>query len=300
MADILLTGATGFIGRRLLPRLSARHRVWAITRRRRVNHPDDPIRWLHHDLADPLPPVGLPRRIDAVIHLAQSPHYRDFPSRAREIHAVATGACMMLLEWARQAGATRFVLASTGGLYPPTGDLIRESDPVTITPGPLGFYFASKRAAEQLASQYAGLFSTVILRFFFIYGSGQNPVMLMPRLIRSVRAGDPVTLQGRDGVVLNPVFVDDAADAIVRCLMLDHPTTINIAGPEALPLRHIVETIAELVGRPPMFVPAPGAEPNTAPFLVSDTGRMAALLGAPRIGIREGLLSLVADDGDSA
>lgn len=288
MAAILITGATGFMGRRLLARLTGQHQVWAISRRRRPVDPGDPTRWLWHDLASPLPPVGLPPRIDAVIHLAQSPRYRDFPDGANDIFAVSTGACAHLLEWARRAGARRFILASTGGLYGSSAAPAREEDPLAVQNGPLSFYFAAKRSAELLALAHADLFNTLILRFFFVYGPGQNPSMLIPRLFQRIAEGAPVVLRGADGLLFNPIHVDDAVTAIERGLNLDGGGVVNIAGPEVTSLGRAARAIGALVGRPPQII----HDSDAGDDLVADITRMTAALGAPRIGVDAGLASL--------
>jgi nucleoside-diphosphate-sugar epimerase len=288
MARIFLTGATGFIGTRLLARLADRHEVWAVARHL-PPAPAKNVNWLVQDLAAEAWSVELPRRIDAVIHLAQSPHYRDFPERARDVYAIAAGATMRLLEWAQRAGATHFVLASTGGLYGTSGVPVRESDPVPEQRSQLGFYFASKRASELLAIQYAGELASIVLRFFFVYGAGQSPKMLMPRLVGSIREGRPVQLQGEDGMKFNPIHADDATRAIEACLTLTEARVINIAGPEATSLRHVSKAIGRLVGRDPIFEIDATAVPN---HLVADIGRMTSALGAPRTGIEKGLTEL--------
>jgi nucleoside-diphosphate-sugar epimerase len=291
MARILLTGATGFIGTRLLARLAERYDVWAVVRQLPAG-PARNVTWLVQDLSAEAWSMELPRRIDAVIHLAQSPHYRDFPARARDVYAISAGATMRLLEWAQRAEATHFVLASTGGLYGTSDVPVRESDPLPEQRSQLGFYFASKRASELLAIQYAGELSSIVLRLFFVYGTGQSPKMLMPRLVGSIREGRPVQLQGEDGIRFNPIHVDDAARAIEACLTLTEARVINIAGPEATSLRHVSKAIGRLVGRDPIFDIDASAAPN---HLVADIGRMTSALGAPRIGIEKGLAELCAD-----
>src|SRR5260370_35683692 len=121
---------------------------------------------------------------------------------------------MHLLAWAAQAGARSFVLASTGGLYRTSEQPIGEEAPVVIEPGPLGFYFATKRASELLASQFGERFTVTILRCFFLYGSGQSPAMLMPRLVSPGRLGLPIQLQGGNGDRRHPIH----AVADVRAL----------------------------------------------------------------------------------
>lgn len=285
MARILLTGATGFLGSRLAARLAADHEVWALVRRKPAEA-DPRCRWLVQDLAAESWSVALPDRIDVVIHLAQSPNYRDFPAAAAEIFAVGAVTTLRLADWAVRSGASRFILASTGGLYGSSDEPVREEDILIEERGPLGFYFATKRASELIAAQYATQMRTFILRFFFIYGSGQPKQMLMPRLADSVREGRPINLQGKDGILINPIHVDDAARAVERCMDVERADTINIAGPEAVSLRHIAERMGMELGAEPEFAVDASSKPR---HLVADITRMRTVLGPPIIGVADGL-----------
>jgi nucleoside-diphosphate-sugar epimerase len=233
--------------------------------------------------------IGLPERIDAVVHLAQSPHFREFPDHAADIYGVATAATMRLLDWARRAGARHFVLASTGGLYGSSDRPVRETDALPDMRTQLGFYFAAKRASELLAMQYAGIFAVVVLRCFFVYGPGQAPAMLIPRLIASVREGRAVQLQGEAGIRINPIHVSDAVNAIERALQLGESRTFNIAGPEPVTLRTMTTMIGDLVGREPVYAVDLTMPTNN---LVADIARMSGALGAPVVGMQSGLAEL--------
>ncbi|HEX8528133.1 NAD-dependent epimerase/dehydratase family protein, partial [Allosphingosinicella sp.] len=65
---------------------------------------------------------SLGERVDAIVYLAQSPHFRLFPERAADVFAVNSGEVLRALDYARRAGAKRFVYASTGGVYRPSAE----------------------------------------------------------------------------------------------------------------------------------------------------------------------------------
>ena len=287
MIRILITGATGFLGTRLVDRLSIDNDVWILSRK--PQPVKQRVHWLCQDLAEQQWHVELPREIDTIIHLAQSPYFRDFPENATHVFAVAAGATMRLLDWGLAAGAKRFVLASTGGLYGTGSRPFRESDPLPEIRSQLGFYFAAKRASELLVTQYATMFKTFILRFFFLYGSRQSPHMLMPRIAGNIREGRPVYLHGEDGMRLNPIHVNDATAAIERCLSLSESRVFNIAGPEVASMREIALAIGRHVKRDPVFTVDSTVAPND---LVADIQRMSSALGAPKIGIDTGMAEL--------
>ena len=142
----------------------------------------------------------------------------------------------------------------------------------------MGFYPASKRAAELLLLPFAADMTIVNLRYFFIYGPDQSRDMLIPRLVDNIRDGRAVNLQGINGLRFNPIHVTDAVRATAAALALSESATINVAGPQALTMRAMAETIAAKAGRPPVFTVEEGSKPG---HLVADIGRMEALLGAP-------------------
>jgi nucleoside-diphosphate-sugar epimerase len=285
--DVLVTGPDGLLGRRVVQLLGAGHHVLALTRRH-----DSPaiknVSWLRHDLAEPVLPV-LPSRIDAVVHLAQSPYFREFPERAREIYEVSVGSTLRLLHWARSSGVKTFIYASSGGIYGHGNRGFKEDDNVMSPAGPLSFYFATKQCAELLIENYAACFTVIILRPFFIYGPCQRRVMLVPRLVRSVVDETDVMLKGSEGMRLNPVHVDDAAHAVAAALALTRSHKINVAGPEVLTLRRMCDIIGSHVGKAPKYVIEDDVEVMN---LVGDITRMSQLLVRPTTTFSQGVADL--------
>ena len=287
MKRCIVTGASGLIGSHLLPSLIDEWEVHATTRRGPVGLRDG-VRWHSMDLRAPDTSV-LPDRADAVVYLAQSEHFREFPEKAQAIFDVNVAAVLQFLEYARRSGARTFVLASSGGVYPSSDSGLSE-DLEIATRRDLGFYLGTKLCSEILAEQYTPLFTVVMLRFFFVYGPGQAPHMLVPRLVRSVETGTPITLTGQEGIRINPTYVDDAVRATVRSLTLPESHRINIGGPEVVTLRELADTIGGVVGRAPVFAVDAAAQPR---HLFADVSKMRNLLHAPTVTLRDGIERLV-------
>ncbi|MGK7344299.1 MAG: NAD-dependent epimerase/dehydratase family protein [Candidatus Nitrospinota bacterium M3_3B_026] len=287
---IIITGASGLVGAQLVRRLTGRRRLAPIYRKEPGHLPEGVVPTIA-DLADPGFAGLLPANADAIVHLAQSLAFRRFPEQADDIYAVNVASTQRLLEFGRRAGVSRLILASTGGVYPASPEPLREENRLDVEKIN-GYYARSKLAAEILAAGYAGIMKVVILRFFFIYGPGQRRDMLAPRLAASVREGRPITLQGPGGLVINPVHVDDAVNAVESSLRLegDGVNVINVAGPEAITLRRMCEIIGERAGRPPVFSVD---ESGPAPRMVADISRMRALLGGPSITFAQGVKTLL-------
>ena len=275
MNRIIVTGAGGLLGSHLVPVLEG-HGAEVL-----------PVGRPQFDLSRPIDRSGLPGRADAIICLAQSRRFREFPEGANDMFAVNVASVADMLDHAASCRAKTFVLASTGGVYAASPTPIGETAPLA---DPMAYYPASKRAAELLALSYASRFTVVILRYFFIYGAGQDRQMLMPRLIDSVREGRAVALQGEEGIRINPIHASDAARATAAALALDRSAVVNVAGPEALSLRVMVQAIGRATNREPRFdhqAGGPGMD------LVADMSAMTDLLGAPAIRFADGIRDLV-------
>ena len=291
MKRCVVTGASGLIGSHLVPRLGRDWQVHAVSRHPTAGLADGNVVWHQIDLARDFDQTELPAQIEAVVYLAQSEHFRAFPERAPDIFEVNTMGLLRFLHYARRSGAHKFVLASSGGVYGSADTSLNEDLPV-LAQGDLGFYLGSKLCAEIVALNYAKLMSVTVLRFFFVYGPGQRRSMLIPRLIDNIRQGHTVTLQGRDGIRLNPTYVTDGVAAIDRALQLTDTHKINVAGPNVLSLRDVCNLIGQAVGRKPSFTVAQ----ESPKHIVGDIERMKALLGPPEVSFDKGLQLMLASE----
>ncbi len=295
MAKILISGANGFVGRTLLRHLAERHELFALIRPGQPT-PAIEANWIAVDLAERLDTRLLPGHVDAVIHLAQSAHYRDFPGSALDIFDVNIRSTQHLLDYARLAQASHFLFASSGGVYGTRREQLTETMPLNPLENALGYYLNSKTIAELLINSYSTFFHPVTLRLFFVYGAGQKSGMLVPGLIRKVMRGETITIQGNPGLRMNPVYVADAVRVFEPALSLSQTAIINVAGAETVSLTELVDVIQACTGR---HTTVNHAESDATGDLVADITRMNTLLGVtPQIGIREGIQRTVnADSG---
>jgi UDP-glucose 4-epimerase len=280
---ILVTGATGFIGTYLVDELSSNHDIYALSRSE-CDTWDPPIHCIRQDLTMALDYDRLPQHIDAVIHLAQSRNYRAFPERADDIFGVNVSGTFHLLEYARQASARHFLLASSGGVYGYSYEKFVESDPVD----PLDFYLSSKYTSELLTANYQAYFTTAVFRFFFVYGLGQKN-MLMPSLIDKVRNDQLVRVDGNPGIRINPIHVSDAVRVFEPALQLESSDVFNVSGDEVVTITDLVCKIENAVGKKALVEHSLGSRNGD---LVADNSRMKNALGVePRVSLHDGLRS---------
>ena len=288
MKNILITGANGLLGHQVCQDcLQGEHKVLGLVRT--LPHaPLSGVTYLPIDLNGNWHAENLPAHADAIIHLAQSPNFRDFPNSALEVFRVNLESTAKLLDYAKHAGVKRFILASSGGLYGTSEQAHTESSAI-LTSGKLDYYLTSKLASEMLAQNYSHIFQTTILRFFFIYGPHQSQNMLMPRLLNNISQGKIITLQGVDGIRINPIHVADASAAVLASLETKESDIINIAGPDILSIREICSEMGSVLGITPTFDIQPG-EPAA---LIGDIKRMREKLHQPKIRLSDSINALL-------
>lgn len=262
LPHILITGVTGFIGQVLAKQLEGRAVIHAIVR----SPGNTGLNEIVHNLSDPLPSSKLPSRIDTVLHMAQSPNYRNFPEDGPEVFAVNVRAMSDLLDYAVTAGAKSFVHCSTGSVYEPYSGVLREDR--TLSPTSLNG--TTKLAAEAISRTYEAQFAVSRLRFFMPYGPGQRD-KLLPAIIDRIQRGQAVDLQGGTGPHLSPIHVHDAAALIIRAALENWTGAYNIASPEYFTLADIAERIAVIMGAELRVNITEGVPPR----LVPETDRLA-------------------------
>ncbi len=260
LAPILLTGATGFLGRAIVSEATSRSISLRTTGRKNLANPLPNFRPV--DLADEcLTDTQLDELVQgtgSIIHAAGLAHQFD---ATRDDHArfqrVNVDAPVRLAEAAARQGVKRFVHISSIKVYNPNSPQpIHEQTPLD----PVGPYAQSKADAETkllAVAKNIGL-EIVMLRMAVIYGEedGGN----VARLIRAIDSGRFLMI-GRGKNLKSLIFRDDAARAclaVASCKEL--PTTqraYNISG-DPVTMQEIVESIYDSLGRRAsrMHVPA--------------------------------------------
>ncbi|MBJ6609713.1 MAG: NAD(P)-dependent oxidoreductase [Candidatus Thiothrix moscowensis] len=247
----LITGANGLLGKNLISKISFNNEITAIVR----TFPSEMHQGVHYiplDLSNEFSEEKLPSQVDVIIHLAQSINFRNFPERALDVFQVNVSSTAYLLDYARRAGAHTFIYASSGGVYGNGNQAFSENSPI-IPPRQLGYYLGSKLCGEVLAQSYVNHFQVIVLRYFFMYGPNQNRSMLIPRLVDSIKNRQPITIQGSEGIRINPIHVMDAVDATLATLNIKESSIFNIAGPDIISLRNISEEIGRYLNIDPQF-----------------------------------------------
>jgi len=194
---ILVTGATGKVGSRLIKRLAQRGdhvRAFVRDEARAKGLHEARIELAKGDLLDVDSLAAAVRGVDVVVHCAA--FFRG--ATPEQTHAVNDVGTQHLANAARAASVRRFIFTSTGSVYGSNGGrLAREDDPCA----PTAPYPESKLAAERFLLAIEGL-DVRVLRLPFVYGDGDphieevipmmrgfSPVPSQPTIVAGGRAG---------------------------------------------------------------------------------------------------------------
>jgi 2-alkyl-3-oxoalkanoate reductase len=255
---VLVVGASGAIGTRLVPQLIARGHVVIGTHRSPAHASKiralgaEPVQL---DLLDE-PVVRrtvLAAEPAAIIHeataLADLRGFRRFDRGFAQTNRLRTEGTDALLAAAREAGVQHFIAQSFAStLYERTGGPVKtEDDPLDSNPvAAMRETVAAMRYLDETVTRAGG----IVLRYGGFYGAA-NDGLLEPvrrRLFPIVGNGDGV---------MSFIHLDDAATATVLALDLDGPGVFNIVDDEPAPVSEWLPVLAEYAGaKPPLRIPA--------------------------------------------
>ncbi len=259
---ILLTGAAGFLGRRVLQRLSELDETHLTLLDVPGSELPRGMRRVRCDLCDREMTVAVlrDRNYDVLIHLAGLVGVRDY-TRLQAVNALGTKNLLIALG----DRVRRAVIAGSCAVYAESidGEPLDELSHLD----PSSAYGRSMAAREALAREMAGLYGTelCILRLFNLAGPGQRPVMLIPSLARNlarIKLGraTPRLETGPLNTRRDYVDVRDAAEAFRAAMNYRGrlPERINIASGRTWSGRQLLKAMASSLSVDPEVVESPG------------------------------------------
>jgi nucleoside-diphosphate-sugar epimerase/phosphoglycolate phosphatase-like HAD superfamily hydrolase len=246
---VLITGASGHIGRFVIHRLKNSYELYGISRNLKGDHSG--VHWLQADLNDAKSVEAVKdtlEKMQVVVHLAAHvPHQKneDTWEQALQHNVHATKRLLQYLPT-----NVRFINCSTAEVYGPQKYL-----PITeeTLPKPVTHYGLTKLFVEQLLSQVAHTapgFDLLHLRFATVYGPGENIKRATTAFIEEALTTKNITITGSGKDIRNYVYVTDAAEAVAQAIEFKgkftdlNTNTLLIANEERLTLNQIAKTIA--------------------------------------------------------
>jgi nucleoside-diphosphate-sugar epimerase len=242
--DVLVTGATGFLGKRVAAMLVDRgHRVIGAGRdRERASMLELPVRLvdLEGDVA------GLCDGVEAIVHCAGlSSAWAPY----RRFEAANVRGTEHLLREAKRAGVKRFVHVSTSSVYARARDQYALAETSGLPRRPANDYVATKLAAEHRVRR-AGI-PYAILRPRGIFGPGDTSIF--PRLLRALSTRR-LPVIGTGETLGDLTYVDNVAEA--AALALEAPSsaldaTYNVTNAEPVKVWRTIGELAKALDLPP-------------------------------------------------
>lgn len=284
MDRVVVTGANGFIGRHLCPRLRA------------AGYEVVEANSTLGDVAEPQTWSRIPSA-EVVVHLAGltfvPSSWRD-PVGCMRVNLLGT---MRALSFC-QAHRARLVYLSSYLYGNPRTQPVSEDAPLSAN-SPYGL---SKLMAEETCRFYATHFlvPVAIFRPFNVYGPGQGDDFLIPHIIRQIRVGKEVRVKD-----LRPkrdyVYVGDVVDAIIRSVDLKEACGVfNLGTGRSHSVGELIEITQRAAGTNLPVSSSEETRPNEIMDAVANIARSRAILGwEPRWDLKAGIGALLAGSGQT-
>ena len=295
---VLVTGGAGFVGSRLAEALTSRNEVRVLdnfSTGSRANVPPD-ADVVEGNVRDGSTVVDAMDGVDLVYHLAGLvgvPGSLGSPGASSDVNV---GGTVRVLEAARRYDV-RVVTASSAAIYGDANDQAISEDADKEPTSPFG---ADKLAADNYARIYADSYDlpVVPLRYFNVYGSGQNPEYsgVVDAFLSRAVADEPLVVHGDGEQTRDFVHVEDVVRANLAAGTTDHTgVAYNVGSGRSVSIRELAEAVVDLVDADAPIEHGP-ARPGDIRHSEARIDRAKRHLGfEPRIDLREGLETMIAD-----
>lgn len=286
---VFVTGAEGFVGKRLVARL--KDKGIEVTAVDIIAVPGSSV--ASADIRSREIGNLIPEGVDAIVHLAGLTRTPDCQNKGYACFEANVMATLNLIDAAEARKAKQFIFASSEWVYGEWKDasMIKNEDSI-LDPNVLAEYAFSKLVSEvNLKQKYQhGFCPTTILRFGIIYGPREKNWSAVESLFNAVKTQPEVKVGAlRTGRCF--IHVEDIVSGIVSSLGLQGFNIIDLQGDKLITLKDIIETSKKILGKEPKVVET---SPDNYNLRNIPNAKARKLLGfKPQFGLQEGLNSLL-------
>ncbi len=293
--QVLVTGGSGFIGRRVVSALLADGAEVTVADKRPFPKSDETcgtVRMVLGDLCDPsIVSQAVRPGIDVIIHLAALTRVLTSIEEPAATHRVNVDVTAALLECARSRAVETFLFASTNAV---TGDVGRATISEQIPLRPLTPYGATKAAAEMLIGAYSASYDMIgcSLRFSNVYGPGmQEKDSFIARLMRAARDRSGVQVYGDGNQTRDLVHVDDIVAGMLAAWRSGYSGPLILGAGKSVSVNEMVDAARRTSERdiPVQHVPWKQGE---MPAVTIDISAARALGYRPTHDLKSGLATV--------
>jgi GDP-4-dehydro-6-deoxy-D-mannose reductase len=295
---LLVTGASGFVGRHVVALGREQFAILATGRGPRPDWLPSGVDWRTVDLLDRASVTALPDDLPYVLHLASETVPSKFSSYDPLLDSVE-----MTLNLCRHLRSGRLLFVSSCLVYGANGQPLAEQDALD----PRGLYGLTKLMCEKIVSRSGagdvtdGHLETVIARPFNHIGAAMRPDLVIPSIVRRVRAaedGATIAMAGLDSI-RDFLDVEDIVEAYFAILTLPKLSqrVFNVCSGEATSIGDVVRTVAEVLAKPiggVTFADHGNSADDTSAVVGRNDQLRQATGWAPRLSLAASLGGLIA------
>lgn len=291
----IVTGGAGFIGSHISEALSEEHEVVVVddlSAGHRENLRGVACEFVRGSVTDLALLKETFAGADGVFHqaaIASVPRSVEDPLATHSVNLTGT---LNVLTAARDCGVRKVVAASSAAVYGEDPELPKREE---MTPDLLSPYAAQKLSDEHYAAVFSRLYglSTVCLRYFNVFGPGQDPSSQYSGVISIFAArilrGEPIVIHGDGGQTRDFVYVGDVVQANLRAMTSGAEGVFNIARGEQTDLNTLAGIMMRAAGREVAIRYGPPRAGDVRHSL-AEISRAREMLGwKPEHGLEEGI-----------
>lgn len=237
MKNILIIGASSFVGQSLTLGLGQNFKIFGTFNKKKIKNKN----FIYLNLKDKLPIKKLIKfkNIHTVIWCVQS---NNKNIKKKNLYEINITGLIKIMNFLKTIKIKKFIFFSSGSVYAKSKKKLNEQSKINLD----DYYSFVKILGEKICQIYSqsNLFDLIILRPFTIYGKNQKS-RLIYNLIFNIRNENKIYLEGKEGIKLSTIFVDDIPQ-IIKYLILNyrpHYSVFNLSSPFSYSIKKFCELI---------------------------------------------------------